>query len=46
MYNLMFPMQVHFILNLDDGFKINPGFAILLVAMIIIGLMSLRRTKK
>lgn len=32
--------------NLGQGFKINPGFAILLVAMIIIGLMSLKRNNK
>jgi hypothetical protein len=32
--------------NLDEGFKINPGFAILVVAMIIIGLLSLRNRKR
>lgn len=32
--------------NLGSGFKITPGFAILVVAMLIIGLMSLRQNKK
>lgn len=32
--------------NLAQGFNINPGFAILLVAMIIVGLMSLRKNNK
>ena len=33
-------------LNLANGFKINPGFVIVVVAMIIIAFMSMRRPNK
>lgn len=40
------PLASNTYLNLGQGFKVNPGFAILLVAMIIVGMMSLRRNNK